>query len=485
MAAGGAGFVLSAIAAVLGDLLPGFPGLWASAVGVLAVGSGLLLTGLGLKDKVLSPQEEHAAVLRIKAEMSRRLEGHGAPIDLPVREIPEPERVLTVDLESTSVGQEYTSRTFISRLCEGWATPDAARCTLLLGAAGSGKTRLLYELTRTLADAFVGGSSPQIPIFLRAHGWDPERTSVRRWLTDICSTDYGIPPLTTSRWLRRSTVLLIIDGIDELPAADREAGVDALKTWVRSADGSRVLLASRISEWPLWARWLDPDRVAVLDSMPVSLMEECLRAVLADADLVRENVDLETLVATIRVSDGELSRPALLQLLIDSLSLPHFKDLGDPGDEGRAAFLAGLHSCRAGALDQAKRDFGCALEFPHSPWRSLAAVHLSLLLSEQGDVNAAEELLRKSLSWRLQQSLERDMEQRRSAPMTELELRVFNAMEEAVSYDLGQVSAQSRLPISAARDSLRSLREKGLIESYHDADGYARFRRLLGESVVR
>jgi hypothetical protein len=116
---------------------------------------------------------------------------------------------------------------------------------VVVGAPGSGKSGAAIRL---LLDALehrrgLGGlerSEVPVPLLLTVHGWDPERQQFEEWLAVRLAGEYvgwlgpGADRLKAARHLIDSgRVSVLLDGLDELPEAQRPAALRALDELTR------------------------------------------------------------------------------------------------------------------------------------------------------------------------------------------------------------------------------------------------------------
>ncbi|PSL51522.1 NACHT domain-containing protein [Saccharothrix carnea] len=105
---------------------------------------------------------------------------------------------------------------------------------LVLGAAGSGKSTELARLAEALADKASKNDHEPIPIILNLAGWgrrrsrladmlrraktDDEPEALLDWLLAQAHARYKLVPDVARAWLRRRQLVLLLDGLDEVPA---------------------------------------------------------------------------------------------------------------------------------------------------------------------------------------------------------------------------------------------------------------------------
>jgi hypothetical protein len=141
------------------------------------------------------------------------------------------------------------------------ANPDALRRVVedsaligrvvILGERGSGKTGLLVDLTRELAQETVGTPSSslstnaavlKIPLLLRLATWNPDERPLEDWLADRQVHDYNhLDPVPADR------ILPIFDGLDEMPRRNRSRAITAINNFYLA--DQPFVLASRPDEY--------------------------------------------------------------------------------------------------------------------------------------------------------------------------------------------------------------------------------------------
>ena len=127
-----------------------------------------------------------------------------------------------------------------------------SRHLVILGPAGSGKTVLALLTILQLAADWKAGET--VPVFLSAASWNPEAEQFSVWVTRSLMEDY--PALgNTSRYgddaagrlVAAGRLLLVLDGLDELPGRIRSAALAALDNVTRA--GQELILSCRTEEY--------------------------------------------------------------------------------------------------------------------------------------------------------------------------------------------------------------------------------------------
>lgn len=168
---------------------------------------------------------------------------------------------------------------------------ERVRRGLLLGDAGSGKTTELHRYVKRQASAMLDGVENELPIFIAARHLD---ASLNEWGALARRVEPQDEP--TRAWLEQqlasACVVLIVDGIDEVPARQRAVVKAHLLELLARRPDLRVIVSSRDGSterrWSGWERatleplsldaaaaWLQalgvkPDRVALALSGPAA-----------------------------------------------------------------------------------------------------------------------------------------------------------------------------------------------------------------------
>ncbi len=123
---------------------------------------------------------------------------------------------------------------------------------LILGAPGSGKTTTLLELARDLIDRAEADESQPMPVVLNLSSWAGERKPFAEWLVDELSFKYQVPRKLGKVWVDKGELLLLLDGLDEVSVAARDACVEAINRFLPDEDSEAivsVVVCSRTAEY--------------------------------------------------------------------------------------------------------------------------------------------------------------------------------------------------------------------------------------------
>ncbi|MFF8633593.1 NACHT domain-containing protein [Streptomyces pilosus] len=113
---------------------------------------------------------------------------------------------------------------------------------VILGKPGMGKTTQLARLAHRLAvevlESTDDQSPPHVPVFLRLDTYRGE--PAEDWLVNAMSREYGVSGVLVRTWLSEHRLLPVLDGLDEVPEADRSKCVTELRRLRRVCPGMAV-----------------------------------------------------------------------------------------------------------------------------------------------------------------------------------------------------------------------------------------------------
>jgi hypothetical protein len=119
---------------------------------------------------------------------------------------------------------------------------------LITGAPGAGKTTALLELCNELLDRAERDPSQPIPVVFNLASWARERPALGAWLVDELSRGYQVPHRIASDWVEHDSLALLLDGLDEVADAYRDACAEAVNTWRHEHGLVSLVVCSRSAE---------------------------------------------------------------------------------------------------------------------------------------------------------------------------------------------------------------------------------------------
>lgn len=130
------------------------------------------------------------------------------------------------------------------------------RTLLILGDPGSGKTTTLLQLTRDLLHRAEQDVGHLLPVVLNLSSWADNQRSLSvtsgaafaDWIVSELNTKYQIPRKIAQPWVEKQQLLLLLDGLDEVPVKYRITCVAAINTFQQEY-GTELVVCSRIKDY--------------------------------------------------------------------------------------------------------------------------------------------------------------------------------------------------------------------------------------------
>jgi hypothetical protein len=456
-----------------------------------AVGVAVTLGRFRQHQRRPSPAEERAATLRIQAIVSSLLDRYG----MEEPEINPPVKLVDVsgypsgnDLDARlATARATSSEYFLSELAE------RPGLTFILGDAGSGKTSLLLRLTYRMILARTQDSRENsrepIPLFFKCRDWSDEYGSFRKWITAAALKSYDIPAHLSDYWIRSGQLFIALDGLHEVPLDRLEDFSTSVRTWVEAADGTRLAISSVMRpDLAAAVRLLGVDQLCVIQPLPDADMQRLLRDTLQrlrartgvpPAKEQQMDIWMRGLISRNRAMRG----PALVGLLAAAIEeagqLPDgVEEAAEGRDPAAFAFRVANSFFSRGDLAAARDAYDAIKRRPHSRWHIQAYTLFATCLYLLGDVEEASGAMMEAVALRLQESI-RATPGNVFEPLSEEELHCLAAVPFDRSFDIAQISSAASIPLSRSRQALRTLRERGLVETVAGTDDRARFRRSI------
>lgn len=119
---------------------------------------------------------------------------------------------------------------------------------LVVGAAGSGKTTLLLQLARVLVERAKADDTQPIPIILTLGTWTQGHRGSADWIERELDARYDVPGRISRQWLQDGELILLLDGLEEIPSAERSQCIVATNEFLRDKPCG-VVVCSREVEY--------------------------------------------------------------------------------------------------------------------------------------------------------------------------------------------------------------------------------------------
>lgn len=199
---------------------------------------------------------------------------------------------------------------------------DSGRALLILGAPGAGKTIALLELAREAADRAERDPGEPVPVVFNLSTWAERQAPLMAWLTDELALKYQIPRRMGRRWLESDSLLLLLDGLDEVPEARRAACVAAINRFREEQGITGLAVACRLEAYERISKKLLLGSSMILGSLESEQIEaalahggpglDSLQKVLLEDDGLRELARSPLLLAVMRRAYQDLPAEELL-----------------------------------------------------------------------------------------------------------------------------------------------------------------------------
>ncbi|MGW4441249.1 NACHT domain-containing protein [Streptomyces sp. NPDC004682] len=230
--------------------------------------------------------------------LHRQLDGT-ISLATPLRERPQAvDRGWLSDGRRRGSGPEATGRPPLG--VEQWAEEFGGRL-LILGEPGSGKSTQLLRLGETLLSSENPQDQERCPVILLLATWQPHTSSFDRWLVTELREHYQIAPDLAERWLRDGTLLLLLDGLDEVPEEERGHCLEALNAFLRDAAFAevRTVVTCRSAEYNRLPARLALDGAVSLAPVEPEEAQRAFRAEGAALEPLRRQAEENTEVAAV------------------------------------------------------------------------------------------------------------------------------------------------------------------------------------------
>ncbi|NJP06776.1 MAG: NACHT domain-containing protein [Chloroflexaceae bacterium] len=150
---------------------------------------------------------------------------------------------------------------------------------LILGSPGSGKTTMLLELARTLIRRAEDQDALPIPVVFHLASWVQQRYQFDTWLMEELNSLYDVPKAVAQTWLNANEILPLLDGLNEVPADQREACIAAINDYTaqQAQGGMPVVVCSRLADYDVLTRKLQLQGAVLLPPLTDQQMDAAIQ----------------------------------------------------------------------------------------------------------------------------------------------------------------------------------------------------------------
>lgn len=142
--------------------------------------------------------------------------------------------------------QELSSDT---KLINVFDRMGAGRKLPIVGEPGSAKTTALLKLARILIERIESGQdfNQPIPVVFDLSSWANKRQTFAQWIVqELRASPYEFEEEVIETWLKNKKLLLLLDGLDEVRARDRQLCIQYLYKFIEQHRQTELVICCRI-----------------------------------------------------------------------------------------------------------------------------------------------------------------------------------------------------------------------------------------------
>jgi NACHT domain len=127
----------------------------------------------------------------------------------------------------------------------------SGRTLLIVGEPGSGKTIALLKLAEDALDRTEPDLRQQIPVVFNLSSWARKPQSIEQWLIQELLEKYQVSKALGKTWVESEALMLLLDGLDEVKAEQRNACVQALNQFMQTHGTTEIVICCRIGDYQM------------------------------------------------------------------------------------------------------------------------------------------------------------------------------------------------------------------------------------------
>jgi hypothetical protein len=127
----------------------------------------------------------------------------------------------------------------------------SGRTLLIVGEPGSGKTIALLKLAEDAIDRTEPDLRQQIPVVFNLSSWARKPQSIEQWLIQELLEKYQVSKALGKTWVELEALMLLLDGLDEVKAEQRNACVQALNQFMQTHGTTEIVICCRIGDYQM------------------------------------------------------------------------------------------------------------------------------------------------------------------------------------------------------------------------------------------
>jgi len=193
---------------------------------------------------------------------------------------------------------------------------------LILGEPGSGKTTLLLELTQDLLNRAETQPSYRIPIVFNLSSWAQDKLPFEAWLAQELNVKYQVARHVAKQWVTSQSLLLLLDGLDEVSDTVRDECVAEINTYHKQNPDVPMVVCSRTVDYGALSQQLNMRDAVVISPLDDTQISAYLSSFGDKMDGLRLQLQTDKRLSALAETPLTLSIMALAYQELDTATLP-------------------------------------------------------------------------------------------------------------------------------------------------------------------
>jgi serine/threonine protein kinase len=219
---------------------------------------------------------------------------------------------------------------------------------LIMGDPGSGKTTTLLMLARDLLQRAEADEHHPLPVIFNLSSWSENRKPLEQWLVDELSGKYQVPRKVAEAWVAADSLLLLLDGLDEVANEVRNACVQAINAYRSEHGFVDMVVCSRTKDYDDLTQQLTLNGAVVIQPLDHAQILAYLSKLGADVAILRELIQRDEQLHELAHSPLMLSIMVLAYRGISSQEIPDFDDIDKQRQHLFEAYVKRMFNRRTG-----------------------------------------------------------------------------------------------------------------------------------------